>query len=102
MRNARSPNFQSNTHYNTELSPGRDELNMVYNSENSDEDPNLTIVQTEHMDLVPRETYTAGCAFSPDGFKTLDTFYRTPNQKVLNTHFSPERMLGNTGLKTAG
>lgn len=31
--------------------------------------------------MAPRETYTAtaGCAVSPDGFKTIDTFYRTPN-----------------------
>ena len=36
--------------------------------------------------MAPRETYhaTAGNAISPDGYKTIDTFYRTPNQKVLN------------------
>lgn len=68
----RSPNFQSNpnAHYNTELSPtGRDDMNigaMLYNSENSEDDPNLTMVQTEQMDLVPRETYTAGM-LSPGG-----------------------------------
>ena len=57
--------------------------------------------------MAPRETYTAtaGCAISPDGFKTIDTFYRTPNQKVFNTAhfqpFSPEHMIGHAGLKTA-
>ena len=39
---------------------------MLYNSENSEDDPNLTMVQTEQMDLVPRETYTAGM-LSPGG-----------------------------------
>ena len=54
--------------------------------------------------MAPRETYhaTAGNAISPDGYKTIDTFYRTPNQKVLNAAhlqtFSPDRMVG---LKTA-
>ena len=93
-------------HLNTELSPaGATDLNLVYTSDHSEE-PNLNLTQTEQLDLAPRETYTAtGGPISPDGFKTLDTFYRTPNQKALNTanfqHFSPDRIISHGGLKTA-
>ena len=61
------------------------DLNLVYTSDHSEEH-NLTLTQTEPLDMAPRETYhtTAGNAISPDGYKTIDTFYRTPNQKVLN------------------
>ena len=68
-------------HLNTELSPaGAMDLNLVYTSDHSEEH-NLTLTQTEPLDMAPRETYhaTAGNAISPDGYKTIDTFYRTPN-----------------------